>query len=410
MIKVIKEEDSLPIKLWLEDIEDEALEQARHLARLPFAHKWICLMPDAHMGYGMPIGGVLATKGIVIPNAVGVDIGCGMCFQATNIPIEILYKETGAVGKLINGIIGSIKRNIPTGFAKHQTRQVCSSIEASRGDVVTTALSRDNKPGSGLEILENAQFQIGTLGGGNHFIELQADKEDHLCIMLHSGSRNLGKRVCEFYNNVANKLNAEWFSAIDPKWGLGFLPMNSRPGKEYLAWMDFALRFAMENRQKMMHQCLSVVCNMIKKYDGFSDLLIEDQINIHHNYAAMENHFGENLMIHRKGATKATTSTVGIIPGSQGTSSYIVQGLGNPDSFMSCSHGAGRRMGRKEATRTLVLADEQAKMKDIVHGMTQKEDLEEAPGAYKEIDLVLAQQADLVKIIKKLRPIASIKG
>jgi len=277
-------------------------------------------------------------------------------------------------------------------------------------EVVRSSLSYAEGKENGLAIIENAYYQVGTLGGGNHFIELQSDEEGRLCIMLHSGSRNMGKKVCDFYNRAANTFNEMWFSSIDPKWELGFLPMDSELGKEYLAWMGLSLKFAMENRQCMMYQCVSVIQNMVKKYDGFSGIELDDQVNIHHNYAAMEHHYGENLLVHRKGATKATDKTIGIIPGSMGTSSYIVQGLGNPESFMSCSHGAGRRMGRKQATRTLDLKVEQERMSGILHGMTKVEDLDEAPGAYKDIDVVMQNQTDLVRPIKKLRPLAVIKG
>jgi tRNA-splicing ligase RtcB len=174
--------------------------------------------------------------------------------------------------------------------------------------------------------------------------------------------------------------------------------------------MNLALDFAAENRQRMMQECISVVLNMVKKYDGFSGIELGEQVNIHHNYAAMENHYGQNVMVHRKGATKATEKTTGLIPGSMGTASYVVQGLGNPESFMSCSHGAGRRMGRKEAIRTLDLEGEKKKMEGIVHGLTNKDKLDEAPGAYKDIEVVMNNQKDLVRIIKTLYPIASIKG
>ena len=397
-MKVIQE-DGLPIKMWLDDLEGPALAQARNLARLPFARKWICLMPDAHMGYGMPIGGVLATRDVVIPNAVGVDIGCGMCFQATNIPVSALFP--------LLGIVGSIKQSVPVGFSSHPEKRPCRSVDMMRCTVEHTSMVHNS---IGMDVLENAYFQVGTLGGGNHFIELQADEDDHLCIMLHSGSRNMGKWICDYYNGLACDRNKRWFSSVDPKWELSFLPLHSNEGAEYLAWMRLALAFAQENRERMMQSVLEIVLDAVGGRECISNLILADPINIHHNYAAMEHHFGENLVVHRKGATKATADTVGIIPGSMGTASYIVQGLGNPESFMSCSHGAGRRMGRKEATRTLSLDAELERMSGILHDMTEVSDLDEAPGAYKDIDVVMRNQEDLVRVVKKLRPIAVIKG
>jgi len=383
-MKVINSE-KVPIKLWLDDIEDGALEQTKNIANLPFVFKYIAVMPDGHQGYGMPIGGVMATENVIVPNAVGVDIGCGMCAVKTGLTemdIETLKK-----------LMGEIRKVVPVGFAHHKEKQ--------NEDLMPET---DKKLFIASREYQNALTQIGTLGGGNHFIEIQKGSDGHIWIMIHSGSRNFGLKIAEHYNKVALELNKRWYSSVPKEWELAFLPLDTQEGIAYMNEMQYAVDFALANRRLMMDRIASV----------FSDLnvchLFAPMINIAHNYARFENHFGKNVLVHRKGATLATEGLTGIIPGSMGSSSYIVEGLGNPESFMSCSHGSGRRMGRKQAIRELNLEEEQKKMEGIVHGMRNKDDLEEAPGAYKDIDVVMANQVDLVKIKVKLRPLAVIKG
>jgi len=319
-MKVINTEQ-LPIKMWLNEIEDGAIAQLKNLANLPFIYKWVCAMPDCHQGYGMPIGGVIATKGVIIPNAVGVDIGCGMCAVKTSL-IEITQNQ-------LKKIMGEIRKAVPVGFAHHKEKQ----NESLMPDTIITNIGARNII---AQEYENALTQIGTLGGGNHFIEIQKGNDDHIWIMIHSGSRNLGFQVAKYYNNLAQKLNLKWYSNI-PKFvgedGLAFLPIDSDEGRDYLMEMNYCVEFALANRKLMMHRILDIFSGVFEteRPEGFNT---EDIINIAHNYASMENHFGENVMVHRKGATKATVGTVGIIPGSMGTSSYIVEGLGNRESFM----------------------------------------------------------------------------
>lgn len=393
-MKVISTE-KLPIKMWLEEIEDGALEQAKNLSNLPFAFRHIAIMPDSHQGYGMPIGGVLATKDVVIPNAVGVDIGCGMCAVKTS--LKDLDTET------LKKIMGEIRKAVPVGFEHHKEAQ-----------------DEELMPKPGLLEIVNKEYQkarqsLGTLGGGNHFIEIQKGSDGHIWIMIHSGSRNLGKQVADYYNKVAIELNRKWFSSVDIKQELAFLPLDGEEGKAYLREMNYCVDFALANRKLMMNR----ICECFTNYGvGLSNngrveyLSFEPIINIAHNYARMENHFDENVMIHRKGATLATTDTIGIIPGSQGTKSYIVRGKGNAESFNSCSHGAGRKIGRKEAERTLNLADEIKKLDDqgIIHAIRGKDGLDEAPGAYKDIKTVMENQSDLVEILVELTPLGVIKG
>lgn len=382
MNKVINTE-RIPIKLWLDDIEEGALVQAKNLANLPFAFKWIAIMPDAHQGYGMPIGGVMATNQVIVPNAVGVDIGCGMVAVKTT--LRDITKE-----QLIE-TMKKIRALIPVGFKHQKEIQIWHGFEEAPDIPIIQ------------QELKSATKQLGTLGGGNHFIEIQKGSDGYIWLMVHSGSRNIGFKTANEYHKKALKLCEKWQSDIPDK-ELSFLPMDEKVGREYKEAMEFCLEFAQANRALMMEK----VQLALTEVTGFGEY--EEFANIHHNYAAMENHFGKNVLVHRKGATKATTETIGIVPGSMGTSSYIVKGLGNDQSFKSCSHGAGRRMGRNEARRTLKLEEEQAKMKNIIGKPRGVENLDEAPGAYKDIETIMENQKDLVKVEVKLKPLASIKG
>ena len=374
--------ERIPIKLWLDDIEEGALQQAKNLANLPFSYKHVAIMPDSHQGFGMPIGGVLATKDMIIPNAVGVDIGCGMLAVKTSL------REIDA--DAIKTIMGKAREVVPLGFKHQSTPQEWDGFDVAPDiEIIQKELT-------------SARKQLGTLGGGNHFIEIQSGSDGHIWVMIHSGSRNFGLKTADVYHKKAVAMCERWASNIPDK-DLAFLPLDTLEGQEYLTAMNYCLNFAFANRALMMKNILEIVSDL-------TGATIEQEVNIHHNYAQLENHFGEEVIVHRKGATKATTDTIGIIPGSMGSHSYIVSGKGNPESFMSCSHGAGRKMGRKQAERTLDLVQEQEKMKGIVHGLRSVSNLDEAPGAYKDIDVVMENQKDLVDILVELTPIANIKG
>lgn len=389
MLNVITTE-RIPIKSWCSDIDDNALAQAKNAANLPFAFHHVALMPDCHMGFGAPIGGVLACMDVIIPNFVGVDIGCGMCAMELQITHIDLYT--------LNQIINDVRKLVPVGFNRQAKSQDPSLI----------------KYPIGLPICENqyesALTQLGTLGGGNHFIEIQQDTEDgKIWVMIHSGSRNVGKQVAEHYNEYAIEMNKKWYSSVPESLDLAFLPADSPIGRQYIDEMKWCVEFALANRTLMMKHIIMTFA----KYLGNSlDVDSGDLVNIPHNYVALENHFGENVWVHRKGATLAREGVKGIIPGSQGTRSYITLGRGNPHSFNSCSHGAGRKMGRKAAQRNLNLADEKAILdkQGIIHGIRSAADLDEASGAYKDINTVIANQMDLIHVTHELRPLAVIKG
>ncbi len=394
---------TLPVKSWCDPLEEGALKQASNLASHPALFKHVALMPDCHVGYGMPIGGVIACENAVIPNAVGVDIGCGMGAVQTNISAD------AAVPELLKKILHSVKRSVPVGEGRaHNSRQAWDYLDAHDGE----------RPGGVDSHCWNLAYcNLGTLGGGNHFIEIQKGDDGLVWLMIHSGSRNLGYRIAEHYHKLALELNQRWHASI-PDRQLAFLPADSTEGQDYIRDMNFALDYACENRRRIMELFKREIAY------SFKDAEFIREVNIHHNYAAVENHFGRNVWIHRKGATSAKKGETGIIPGSMGTFSYIVEGLGNPESFMSCSHGAGRRMGRMEACRQLDKKACEKAMEGIVFdgfktargkfGRNSAKgilyDLEEAPLAYKDIEDVIASELDLVKPIVKLRPIGVVKG
>ncbi len=387
----VKMINNRPVKIWTNKVEESAMRQIENLTTLPFLHHHLAIMPDVHTGMGMPIGGVLACDGAVIPNAVGVDIGCGMCAVKTNwkvseIPQTVLRKE----------ILKGIRERIPLGMDHHKEKQDARFLpEGHEIEKMTIVKNRQ----------ESILHEVGTLGGGNHFIELQKDENDMLWIMIHSGSRNLGARVGAYYNEMAKTLNLQWHSVVSPEINLAFLPQGSREFGMYWEEMKYCVDFALCNRKLMMHRIEEVLADALKGID------FEPMINIAHNYAACENHFGKNVFVHRKGATLAREGVIGIIPGSQGTASYIVEGLGNPDSFCSCSHGAGRALSRKAAIRDLNMAEEVARLeaKGIIHAIRYQNDMQEAPGAYKDIEEVIANELDLVKVRTRLLPVAVIK-
>lgn len=402
-----KGENRFPIKVWLRDMNDldeGTLEQATNLSNLPFVHKHVALMPDCHSGFGMPIGGVLPTKDVIIPNAVGVDIGCGVAFVKTNVHVEIL--KSGRGPELVQQMVNDIMRSIPVGFAHHETKQPSKTLDKVK------RMPMDNEPE--LPTIKEGYFQIGTLGGGNHFIELQEDQDGYLAIMVHSGSRNFGYKVANFFNKKAKELNRKENSPVPPQWDLAYLPVKHELGKAYIEWMSLALGFARENRAVMMEKTQNAVFSILKKELGIKDISIKMEVNAHHNYASLEEHFGERVWVHRKGAIRAQAGELGIVPGAMGSYSYIVEGLGNPDSFNSCSHGAGRIMGRREAVRKFSVEEVEQDLKKqgvLAFGRRSRREVpEEYRRAYKDIDEVMENSLDLVKPVLKLKTLAVVKG
>ena len=401
---------AMPVKSWCADCEEGAVRQAVNLAHHPALVHHVALMPDAHQGYGMPIGGVVAADNAVIPAAVGVDIGCGMIATETDVPAEVFAEMS-----FRRAFQEKLKERIPVGEGEsHRVTQDWEGFEE---------YTAHNGMRSSLWPSKLDRMNLGTLGGGNHFIELQkttalggsGDPEGgaKTWLMIHSGSRNLGKRVEEHYHRIASRMCARFRVALPDK-DLAFLPIEEQAGHDYFTDMLFALRYAKENRRRMMEAMKETLAEFVPSANFVRT------IDIHHNYAAFEEHFGKKVCVHRKGATSAKLDEIGIIPGSMGTASYVVRGLGNPESFMSCSHGAGRRMSRIAASTTLTVEECDQAMDGIVcerwhkykgFGKAKgKLDLSEAPQAYKDIEDVIASELDLVEPLVRLVPLASLKG
>lgn len=389
----------LPIYSWATDLDNDTLAQLRNTANLDIVHHHVAAMADAHVGLGATIGSVFGTIDAVIPSAVGVDIGCGMCAMPTGNEWKQLESHAK---EFLQTWTAAVFKAIPTGMDGHKRPQQWKSHDPHKGFDYESRYD-----GLTREIQKEAPYKLGTLGGGNHFIELQVDQDGRLWVMVHSGSRHAGKEIADFYIKLARKLNQEMGTGV-PR-DLSYLPTSTDEGRAYLDDMTWALNYAYENRMRMMERILAILADVMARYGVRLEYDSNDLINIHHNYAAEEEHFGRRVWVHRKGATLATRGLTGIIPGSMGSKSYIVEGKGNRDSFESCSHGAGRRMSRKEAFRKISREQMKEALGDVV--VRHSSDVrDEAPQAYKDIDEVMAAQADLVEIRTVLSPLAVIKG
>lgn len=389
--QIIIETPNVPVKIWSGEIEAEAQKQLENTARLPFVFKHVAAMADVHAGRGATIGSVIATKGAVIPAAVGVDIGCGMMAVKTDL-------IAAQVAEKIAVIRHSIERSIPVGFNKNQelTTFVQHWVGWKQAEYHAT------HPWS---IFEKSAYQLGTLGGGNHFIEVCLDELNNVWIMLHSGSRNVGKVLAEKHIDKAKGLMKQMFIGL-PDPDLAYFAQGTREFTEYVDDVHWAQDYAMMNRQEMMRRILKDLGHM---FNNGTPIEPTFSVNCHHNYLEWEHHYGENVIVTRKGAVRAREGDFGIIPGSMGTKSYIVRGKGNPESFYSCSHGAGRRMSRTKARATFTVED----LAKQTQGVECRKDVgivDEIPGAYKDIDVVMANQSDLVEVLYTLKQIACIKG
>lgn len=410
LVQYNKNSQKFPIKIWCENaesIDENCMEQAIHLANLPFIYKWVALMPDTHMGKGMPIGAVIACNDVVIPNAVGVDIGCGMGFIQTNIPVKLLKETVTGSGNLVKVIVGNIQRTIPLGVAHYKKPQESAVLSEAKKE-----MEKYNSESELISEIDEGFFQVGTLGGGNHFIEIQEDENGLACIMLHSGSRHFGNVIGQHFNKIARELNRKYWSDVPESYNLPFLPVDTTEGKSYLNYMNLAMNFAFENRAVMLRKVKDIFSENVQKFAGVTTEF-SNEINCHHNYASLENHFDKDVWVHRKGAVRVSEGELSIIPGAMGSFSYIVKGKGNPESFMSSSHGAGRKLSRTKAVETFsvetVMTD--LKKQDVVLGKNNKSDVaEESRFAYKDIDVVMENQKDLVEPVKKLFTVGVVKG
>jgi tRNA-splicing ligase RtcB (3'-phosphate/5'-hydroxy nucleic acid ligase) len=384
----------VPVKVWTDQIEPDAMKQLKNTASLPFVFRHVAAMPDVHLGIGATVGSVVATKGAVCPAAVGVDIGCGMMAKKTSIPAERFDSE--GLKKLRH----SIEREIPVGF-EQKREPFAAALEW---------IGRRDKPHAASEALvEKAVHQLGTLGGGNHFIEICRDTgDDLLWVLLHSGSRNIGKSVAEIHIGKAKSAVRRLAERL-PDPDLAYFAAGTREFREYREDVEWCQGYARQNREIMMDRILRQLAFALGFEGDVSGLGLTTSVNCHHNYIADEVHFGEKVLVTRKGAIRAGRGELGIIPGSMGTGSYIVRGLGNRDAFESAPHGAGRKMSRREAKRRFTKED----LACQTEGVECRKDagvLDEIPGAYKPISEVLEKSSDLVEVVAGLKQIVCVKG
>jgi tRNA-splicing ligase RtcB len=395
-----------PIKAWTEGVpvEDKALDQLRAIAGLPFIYKHVAAMPDVHWGLGATIGSVIATKGAVIPAAVGVDIGCGMSAQRTTLTASDLPDDLGALRSAIEAAIPHGRTDNgganDQGAWREPTEQGrrAFSLLSDRLDRITSKHQAIRKSA------DRAILHAGTLGGGNHFVEVCLDEDDRVWVMLHSGSRGVGNRIGTYFIERARKEMERYFINLPDK-DLAYLVDGSELFGDYVQAVGWAQDYAMVNRTLMMAAALEALAQVVPK-PFTCDC---SAVNCHHNYVSRERHFGADVLLTRKGAVSAKTGELGIIPGSMGAKSFIVEGKGNRDSFCSCSHGAGRKMGRNEAKRQFTVEDHAA----ATAGVECRKDadvLDETPAAYKDIDAVMAAQSDLVSIRHTLKQVVCVKG
>jgi tRNA-splicing ligase RtcB len=381
------------VKAWVHGvpIEKEAIEQALRTAQMPFIFKHVALMPDAHVGIGATVGTVIATQGAVIPAAVGVDIGCGMIAARTKLKVEQLPDN-------LNALRTMLEATVPVGQGKHTkpTRESDRAYKTFEG--LEPRLKQLIDKIEYKTDVDNCAKQLGTLGGGNHFIEVCSDADGDVWVVLHSGSRGIGNQLGRFFIDRAKSRMREWMIKLeDPD--LAYLPEECPDFADYIAAVTWAQDYAAENRRVMLENLLQAT--------GWE--LSSEIVNCHHNYISREHHFGVNVLITRKGAVRAALGVKGIIPGSMGVGTFIVEGLGNPQSFDSCSHGAGRQMSRTEARRKIALSDH---IEATRHVECRKDPgvIDESPGAYKDLNAVMKAQKSLVKPVAKLDPIVCVKG
>jgi tRNA-splicing ligase RtcB len=394
-----------PIKAWTKGVllEESAAQQLRNIASMPFIHSHVAAMPDVHWGMGATVGSVIATKGAIIPAAVGVDLGCGMMAVKTTLRADQMPDN-------LHNLRAAIEKAVPHG----RTDNGGPNDRGAFRELPVSHANRWHGLVAGYEAIVakhpkakgyNAEKHVGTLGTGNHFIEVCLDECDAVWVMLHSGSRGPGNRIGSYFIEAAKREMERWhITPYLPDQDLAYLVEHTELFDDYVDAVHWAQNYAMENRKAMMEATLGAVRQFLPEF-AVTDMAV----NCHHNYVSRENHFGANVFVTRKGAVRAREGDLGIIPGSMGTGSFIVRGKGNPHSFCSCSHGAGRAMSRGEAKKRISLEDHATAMKGI-EARLDADVLDESPAAYKDIGAVMAAQSDLVEIAYRLRQILNVKG
>ncbi|WP_046659352.1 RtcB family protein [Lysobacter capsici] len=401
---VINDPGSVPIKHWTRGVplEDQARRQLQNIAKLPFIHRWIAVMPDVHLGKGATVGSVVPTVGAIVPAAVGVDIGCGMIAVRTTLTADDLPDQLGEVRAAIEKAVPH-GRTVGRGLRDKGAWANPPQASLQRWSGLHEGFDRIIAKHPKLE-RSNHLNHLGTLGTGNHFVEVCLDEENRVWFMLHSGSRGVGNAIGSHFIELAKQDMRRWMINL-PDQDLAYLPEGSDHYNDYVHAVEWAQQFARSNREIMMKHVVEAVRKVIAKPFQAQ----AEAVNCHHNYVNREHHFGKDVLVTRKGAVSARKGELGIIPGSMGAKSFIVRGLGNADSFHSCSHGAGRVMSRTEAKKRISLEDH-AKATAHVECRKDAEVVDESPAAYKSIDAVMAAQSDLVEIVHTLRQVVCVKG
>jgi len=396
-IKKVIADQRVPVKIWTDDVDERSIEQLTNIASLPFIHHHVAAMPDVHLGIGATIGSVIATHKAIIPAAVGVDLGCGMVAARLSLTANEIDE------KALQKVFDQISRDVPVGRAQHSDERVL--VDASKPFEPGLKSLTDRHP----ELLKAfGKFskwanQMGTLGGGNHFIEVCLDETNQVWVMLHSGSRGIGNAIASYFIALARKDMERWMIQL-PDRDLAYFPEGSEHFADYVEAVHWAQDYAMQNRTSMLELVLAALQRHLPPFT-----VTTEAVNCHHNYVAQEHHYGENVWVTRKGAIRARAGDLGIVPGSMGARSFIVRGLGNPESFCSSAHGAGRKMSRTAAEKQFTVADMVALTQGVIC-RKDKDVIDEIPGAYKDIDQVMANQADLTEILHTLKQVVCVKG
>ena len=387
----------VPVKIWTDEVDDLSRAQLSNIASLPFIHHHVAAMPDVHLGIGATIGSVIATHKAIIPAAVGVDLRCGMGAARLSLTANEIDE------KALQKVFDQISRDVPVGRAQHSDERVL--VDAAKPFEPGLKSLTDRHP----ELLKAfGKFskwtnQMGTLDGGNHFIEVCLDETNQVWVMLHSGSRGIGNAIASYFIALARKDMERWMIQL-PDRDLAYFPEGSEHFADYVEAVHWAQDYAMQNRTSMLELVLAALQRHLPPFT-----VTTEAVNCHHNYVAQEHHYGENVWVTRKGAIRARQGDLGIVPGSMGARSFIVRGLGNPESFCSSAHGAGRKMSRTAAEKQFTVADMVAQTQGVIC-RKDKDVIDEIPGAYKDIDQVMANQADLTEILHTLKQVVCVKG
>ena len=396
-IQQVIAEGRVPIKIWTDDVDERSKQQLANIASLPFIHHHVAAMPDVHLGIGATIGSVIATHKAIIPAAVGVDIGCGMVACRLSITANDIDEKS------LKKVFDQISRNVPVGRAQHRDDRVLADAAKPFEERLNRMTDKHPQLLKAFGKFSKWVNQMGTLGGGNHFIEVCLDESIQVWVMLHSGSRGIGNAMADYFIQLAKKDMEQWMIHL-PDHNLAYFPEGTEHFNDYVEAVTWAQEYAFQNRQCMIELVLAALDRHLPAFEVTSEV-----VNCHHNYVAMEHHYGANVWVTRKGAIRAREGDLGIIPGSMGARSYIVRGKGNPESFTSSAHGAGRRMSRTAAEKQFTEAD----MVRQTEGVICRKDkgvIDEIPGAYKDIDQVMENQRDLTDVLHTLKQVVCVKG